>query len=222
MNSFLKTITWVIFFIPCMYLAMVWNHLPETVATHFNLEGKADSFTPKNSFAYLMAGLTLLNIGVYLLLCNIYRIDPKRNAADNKDRMKRIAITIALFLSVILTMVIYTTQQSDPSIMSKLVFVAMGPFFSLLGNYMYNIKPNYFAGIRVPWTLEDPENWRKTHQLAGRLWFGGGIIMFVVALLCKTTEAAGMGMFIIMLPLVIIPIIYSYKIYSTKKNSIQS
>lgn len=218
MKYILKTLTWVIFFIPCIYLAMVWNRMPATVPVHFNLEGEADDYGSKQSFAYLIIGLTVLNIVVYLLLCNIHRIDPKRNAADNKERMKRIALTTSLFLSVVFTMIIYTSMQADPSSMSKLVLVAMGPFFSLLGNYMYNIKPNYFAGIRVPWTLEDPENWKLTHQLAGRLWFGGGILMFIVALFCNSVEAAGIAMFIIMVPLIFIPIIYSYKLYISKKK----
>ena len=30
---------------------------------------------------------------------------------------------------------------------------------------------------RTPWTLEDEDNWRKTHHLASKIWFIGGLIM---------------------------------------------
>lgn len=218
MNRILKWAAWIMFFMPAVYLAVTWNRIPATVPTHFNLEGKADSYSSKTEFVWLIAGFTVLNIAVYLLLCNVYKIDPKRYAAENRERLQRIAVAASIFISLIFLVTIYAVQQSDTAIMPKLIFVIMGPFFSLLGNYMYNIRPNYFAGIRVPWTLEDPENWRKTHQLAGRLWFAGGIVMFVTALLCRTSETAGIAMFIIILLVVIIPVIYSYKFYISKKN----
>ena len=33
---------------------------------------------------------------------------------------------------------------------------------------MHSIKPNYFVGMRLPWTLESEANWRSTHQFASR------------------------------------------------------
>lgn len=36
---------YVIMAIPFIYLATVWNDLPETIATHFNASGEADEST---------------------------------------------------------------------------------------------------------------------------------------------------------------------------------
>ena len=52
-------------------------------------------------------------------------------------------------------------------------------FFVVLGNYLGNLRPNYFVGIRTPWTLENPETWRATHRLGGRLMFFGALILLV-------------------------------------------
>jgi uncharacterized membrane protein len=52
-------------------------------------------------------------------------------------------------------------------------------FFVVVGNYLGNLRPNYFVGIRTPWTLEDPETWRATHRLGGRLMFFGGLILLL-------------------------------------------
>ncbi len=55
---------------------------------------------------------------------------------------------------------------------------------------MHSIKPNYFAGMRTPWTLEDNDTWRATHRLAGKLWFAGGIILTIIALLLPAETGA--------------------------------
>jgi len=85
-------------------------------------------------------------------------------------------------------------------------------FFAFMGNLMHSIKPNYFAGLRTPWTLEDNDTWRATHRLAGKMWFVGGIILTAIALLLPAK--AGMITFMgITFVMVIIPVIYSYVYY---------
>ena len=86
----------------------------------------------------------------------------------------------------------------------------------LFGNYMHTIKPNYFAGIRVPWTLNNEENWRKTHLLAGKLWFVGGLVIALVCLLLPANISI-ITFFTLTMILVVIPIVYSYRLY--KNNS---
>ena len=65
-----------------------------------------------------------------------------------------------------------------------------GLLFAFMGNLMHNIKPNYFAGVRTPWTLEDPDTWRATHRLAGKLWFGGGIFVTIAVLVLPVESRA--------------------------------
>ena len=74
---------------------------------------------------------------------------------------------------------------------------------------MINMKPNYFVGIRVPWTLENEDNWRKTHRLGGKLWFAGGLIAAVFTIILPYQYAVAAFMVIIGI-MVIIPIGYSY------------
>ena len=51
--------------------------------------------------------------------------------------------------------------------------------FAILGNYLPNLRPNYFIGIRTPWMLESPQTWRATHRLGGRLMFFGALLLLV-------------------------------------------
>ncbi|HTD42217.1 MAG TPA: SdpI family protein, partial [Mucilaginibacter sp.] len=88
----------------------------------------------------------------------------------------------------------------------------VGLLFAFIGNIMHSIKPNYFAGVRTPWTLEDDDTWRATHRLAGKLWFTGGIALTIAVLLLPVK--AGMIVFMSMIAiLVLIPVIYSYIYY---------
>jgi len=94
----------------------------------------------------------------------------------------------------------------------RLIFPVIGLLFAFLGNVMHSIKPNYFVGIRTPWTLENDETWRATHRLAGKLWFTGGIII-AVAMLVMHPPANVFAFFSITAILVLVPVIYSYRYF---------
>jgi uncharacterized membrane protein len=80
------------------------------------------------------------------------------------------------------------------------------------------VKPNYFVGIRVPWTLDNEENWRLTHHLGSRVWFFGGLLMFILTLILPAQFASYIMVFGI-IPMIIIPVAYSFYIFRKKKSS---
>lgn len=63
---------------------------------------------------------------------------------------------------------------------------------AMLGNFMINMKPNWFIGIRTPWTLSNDDVWKKTHQVGGRVWFYGGMLCFVLSLFTKPEWTLGL------------------------------
>jgi len=67
-----------------------------------------------------------------------------------------------------------------------------------------------FAGIRIKWTLESEENWRRTHRLAGYLWMIGGFVLIVNSFLVWFWVPVFFGVIIVM---VITPFIYSYHLH---------
>jgi uncharacterized membrane protein len=46
----------------------------------------------------------------------------------------------------------------------------------VLGNFFGRIQPNWFIGIRTPWTLDNPEVWRRTHRVAAWLLVLAGVV----------------------------------------------
>lgn len=219
MNTFLRRIVWVIMLVPAVYLAIIWKQVPQTVPMHFDIKGNIDKYGSKNDLLILVLVLTLVNAIMYLIVSNVYKIDPKKYAAQNKERLQRIGFYTTAYLSAIWIMLIYEIAHNNTSMTMKFVFVAMGLLFALLGNNMYNIKPNYFAGLRLPWTLENEDNWRKTHQLAGRLWFFGGLCFSAIALLSNIKWIGYVGVAILAI-LILVPVFYSYKIYKDQSKKL--
>lgn len=217
MNNILKLIAWPFILAPVIYLAIVWNKLPEKVATHFNLQGNADKYGDKKELLIIIAILTGVAAVIYLLLPLVYKIDPKKRAIENKTRLQRLSFAIALFVSFITCIIINSAENGSIHLNIRLIFCSIGVLYCIVGNYMHNIKPNYFAGFRIAWTLNNEENWRKTHLLGGKLFFAGGLFIAVICLL--TPVVASIVIFIIItLILVIIPMIYSYRLYKKQKS----
>ncbi len=216
MATVLRKVIWFIMLIPAIYLAIVWKHVSQTVPLHFDFKGNVDRYGSKQHLLMVTIIITVLNILIYTLLINVYKIDPRKTALQNKDRLKKIAFDIALYISAVGVMLVYVTANNSPGATAKIVLIGMGILVALLGNNIYNIKPNYFAGVRLPWTLESEDNWRKTHHLTGRLWFFGGLL-FALTAFFLTDAIAYLGAATLVI-LVIVPVLYSYNLYKKSKH----
>ena len=216
MDKFLKRIVWLIIIVPAVYLAIIWNKMPQMIATHFDINGDANKFSTKKEFLIFLRIMILVSGGIYLILTNIYRIDPKKYAADNKYRLQRLAFAVVVFMTAISLMVIYAGVHGKVRLNIRYLFALMGLLWAIVGNYMHNIKPNYFAGFRLPWTLENEDNWKKTHLLAGKLWFAGGLLITIICLIVPQKFVL-LIWFIILAPMVFVPTIYSYVLYKKQK-----
>ena len=151
-----------------------------------------------------------------MLLRSIKKIDPKRTAQLNEGIAIKSGIGIVTFISAISSL-IFLPGTNNLNITS-IVLVMASLLFTFLGNLMYNIKPNYFIGIRLPWTLENENNWNHTHRLAGIMWFIGGIISATLSMLIepKTMFTIFIGITVL---LVLVPSTYSFILYKRTSQS---
>ena len=140
---------------------------------------------------------------------------PKVKKNQPTSGFNRMGLSIAIFL-VLLNYFLILTAVHSWEVSEKVIYIFFGLLVAVLGNYLYNIKPNFFAGIRLPWTLNDIDNWRQTHHLAGKLWFVAGIILSLIS--GFLSEMALKPVFIsTIILIVLIPCIYSYRLFRTKK-----
>jgi uncharacterized membrane protein len=201
---------------PLTYLAITWNNIPEQVVLHYNAKLEPDRIGNKSELSLVAGILAAVSFLVYLLLQNIHVFDPKRKTKDSSAVFSKLAIGVVVFISALGCIIIASAAEGDV-VLSRFLFPLIGLLFAFIGNYMHSIKPNYFAGLRLPWTLSDDENWRKTHKLAGKLWFWGGLLFAIISLFIPAK--AVIWLFIpLMLVLVLIPTIYSYRFYKAKSK----
>jgi uncharacterized membrane protein len=205
--------------IPWVYLGIIWKDLPPSIPTHFGISGAPDQFGPRNDIFIAPVIVTLVGLLMYFIMMNIHKIDPKRKyTATNSSVMAKIAVMFIVLLCGITMLVFYWTLKGKVEGIPVL-FCGMGLLFAYIGNLMHSIKPNYFVGFRLPWTLENEDNWRKTHQLASKIWFAGGLMLAVTSLIVNMTP-----MFFIftgsVFVMALVPAVYSYNIYrrSVKTN----
>jgi uncharacterized membrane protein len=216
MTKYFKFLVWPVAVAPIIYLVAAWSSLPEKVAMHFNMQGQPDRFGNKNELIAMVCILSAVSVFIFFLLSNIYKIDPKKYAADNKEKLQRMGFAVAVFISALACFIIYSSAKGNIEMGMRYILAGVGLLICFIGNYMHSIKPNYFAGLRLPWTLNNEDNWRKTHLLAGKLWFAGGLIMAILCLLLPD-KVSFIVFFIVMTILVMIPVVYSYRLY--KKNN---
>ena len=165
---------------PLIALLVFWNDLPARIPIHWNLRGEINGWASK-TFVILSP---LFNLGIVLLLHVLPRFDPKLGrAAGGQGRMESVLailrLAIAAFFGVIFWMQLAAALgHAVPA--DRIVPTAVLLLLATIGNYSSNLRPNYFVGLRTPWTLESPETWRATHRLGGRLTFFGSVLLLVL------------------------------------------
>jgi uncharacterized membrane protein len=191
--------------IPFIYLAIIWNTLPDKVPTHWNSSGEIDRWGDK----YSLIGLVfLLPVLTYLLMLIIPKIDPKKRIDIMGGKYYQIKFVLVLLMSLLSLFILYLTKNESIS-NPNLIFALIGIFIVVMGNYFKVIQPNYFLGIRTPWTLENIEVWRSTHTFASKLWFIGGLLIIIGGIFLPDEIFLVVFLSIIGI-LVIVPMVYSY------------
>lgn len=193
--------------IPIIIGLVIWNELPDTIATHWGINGEPDKYSSK---AFAVFGLPLLLFVIHWICVFATKLDPKGKNINTK--MFAIVLWICPGISIVMNTLVYLIALGKEIRFVSVVIIFMGLLFILIGNYLPKCRQSYTMGIKLPWTLNDEENWNKTHRMAGALWVIGGII------LCATAIFESFIIFFsIVLVMVIVPTVYSYMHYRKNK-----
>ena len=193
----------------------IWAYpsLPPTVATHWSLRGTPDGFSSRG---WAVAIGPLVIVAITLLFNVLPKMDPRReNYAKFLSTYWLIANAVVAFAAVAHALVLanalgYTVQ------VDRLLPLGVGLLFAFLGNYLTRVEPNWFIGIRTPWTLSSDAVWRKVHRTAGWLFVLGGLVIaggafaprsaFLALLTATVILAAG------------IPVVQSYILWKREQH----
>ena len=199
-------ITSIVILIPVIIGILLWNKLPEQVPVHWDINGAVDGYATRLQAIFLMP----LILVVFQWICVLgTSLDPKKQNIN--DKIFTLVLWIIPVLSLLCNSFVYATALGHKVNVNVIMPLFMGALFIIIGNYLPKCKQSYTMGIKLPWTLEDEENWNKTHRFAGFIWVVGGVIIMASAII-----GAFWIFFVLLIPMVVVPIVYSYSLYKKK------
>jgi len=153
-----------------------YPQLPDTMASHWNINGEVDGYMSKCSGAFLMP---LVSLFIFLLFLLIPKIDPlKKNYEKFRKYFDGFILTMILFLFYVYLLSLFWNLGYRFN-MGRLMMPALGFVFFYSGVLIKNAKRNWFVGIRTPWTLSSDKVWDKTHKLGAIFYKTAGIVAFL-------------------------------------------
>ena len=154
----------------------VYTRLPDSLAVHFDLEGNPNGWMPRPVGAFFGPVFILLLAG---LLRGVRRIDPREENYARFDRAYETIVASVLLLLLGTHLIVIATALGFRVPVGRLVPALVGGLFVATGNVMPQMRPNWWFGVRTPWTLSNDRVWTRTHRLAGYSMTGAGIVMIL-------------------------------------------
>ena len=210
-NKLKVIISSVIILLPALFGIIMWNDLPDIMTTHWGADGNADGLSGK---VFAVFGIPVMLLVFHFVCLLLTSLDKKQK--DQNRKALGIIFWILPAVSLFVNGIMYRAAFGKEVDFAFFMPVLLGAMFIFMGNYLPKIKKNRTLGIKLYWTLNNEENWNKTHRLGGKVWVVGGLILLLsVFLPLKVMVWAAVC---VIAAVVIIPTVYSYSIYKQHKK----
>jgi len=203
-----KWIPLVLIVIAVIVSIVAYPNLPDRVPTHWNGAGEVNGWSSRLWGAWM---LPLIMALVWLILRAVPHIDPRKaNYAKFQGMYDWLVILVIAFMLAIHVVIILAATGS-PIEIHKVMLPSVGVFIAALGFLLPRVHPNWFVGIRTPWTLTSDLSWERTHKIAGPLFISLGVLIVASTAVAPTTAiwilvVAAMGITIFLFA-------YSYQVW---------
>ena len=160
--------------------AAVWERLPERIPIHWNFRGEIDRWGGRVEGAFLLPAIALV---LWLVLPRLPRIDPRRATFDKFRGSYELVITATLAFLFAVHCAVIGAALGYHVPMGRLVPIGVGLLFVTIGNVLPRTRPNWWMGVRTPWTLSNDRVWMRTHRVGGWLMVAAGVVIMLSAFL---------------------------------------
>jgi len=156
---------------------LLWNQLPEQMASHWDVNDQVNGYMPKFWGLFLMP---LVTLGMLVLFLVIPEIDPlKANIAQFREAFNLFIALIIGFMIYVHGLTLAWSLGYHNFKMSTAMLPFMGLLFIAIGFMLRKAKRNFFIGIRTPWTLSSDRVWDETHRLGAILFMASGALAVI-------------------------------------------
>ncbi len=180
--------------------------LPDRVPTHWNIHGQVDGYGSK-WLPLLMGPCLVAMVLVFTLI--LPALSPKGFRMDRFGRTYAYVFLLCSVLMAALHALIVQGAAGSSIAINQALLAVVFLFFALFGNVMGKVKRNFYVGVRTPWTLASEDVWDATHKSAARLWFWGGLVGVLLAIVGTPLAI----MIALLLGMAFWPVAESYMIY---------
>ncbi|MEK4046762.1 SdpI family protein [Paenibacillus sp. FSL H8-0048] len=189
------------------YALVNYGKLPDQLPAQFGITGQVNTYWSKGS---VIALFSFLGLVFPLMMQFIRNVDPKGenyNKFPGAYKMVRLTVAVMCDAALVLSVSFGLDEQFAAG---KWVLVSIGLLLAATGNFLPQIRDNYFTGIRTPWTLHNPAVWRRTHRFSGRMWVTGGLLIVLAAFMPVTLSISMIITALVIM--IVLPIVYSWLI----------
>jgi uncharacterized membrane protein len=195
------------------FSAWAYSRLPARVVTHWGLNGQPNGWSSR---AFAVALMPAMMLALLLVFQALPRIDPLRRNYELHGGTYWTVVNAVFAVLAGVHLLTLGVNLGWPIRIETWVPLAVGLLFVVIGNLMSRMRPNWFMGIRTPWTLSSENVWRKTHRLGGYLFVAAG---FVVAALGLVRAPWALAVLIgVALLAALIPVVYSYVLWRREQT----
>lgn len=205
-------VTSIIILLPMLYGLVVWDQLPDVMATHWGMDNQPNGYSSKNMVVF---GMPLIMLAMQWFCLVAIELDIRKR--NHSPQVVKFVLWIIPLMSLFALAVTYSSAMGAKLNVGFWALFLVGIIFVLTGNYLPKCRQNWTMGVRNRWTLSDPENWNRTHRLAGPVWIVCGLMMIIGGFF-STNVIVAYGMFVPIAVAVLVPTIYSYLYYKKHKS----
>lgn len=194
--------------------AVLYARLPASIPVHWDSAGAADGWAAK-PWAFLLAAAPILATALVRVAA---AVDPRyRNIKAREGTFVVVVVSVAFLAAALHLITIVTALGLLDGADIRLVPLATGLAFVVMGNVMPRLKWNYTVGIRLPWTLADEYVWRVTHRFGGVAFVLAGIATAATAFMPEgAARLVGGGA---ILSCVAATTAYSYAVHRSRRGA---
>jgi uncharacterized membrane protein len=187
---------------------LYYPRLPETMTTHWSLSGEPNGFSSRLVGAWIFPVIMAV---LWLILRAIPHIDPRKANYEKFSGMYDALVILILTFMLGMHIVLLLAATGVPIRMDRIVMPGVGVFIAIMGILIPKAHPNWFVGIRTPWTLTSDLSWERTHRIGGALFVMLGVLMVASSFLAPGTAiwilvAAALGITVFLFA-------YSYQVW---------
>lgn len=153
--------------------AIAYPHLPDSIATHWNIHNQVDGYGPK--WSLYVAGPGLMALVMLLMYCLPW-FSPKNFAVESFRRTYLQIMLVLLCMAAYFFGVFLWADFGHAVNMGRALVGGGCLAIVLCGNFMGKIRRNFYMGVRIPWALANERVWNATHRLAGKTMVASGLV----------------------------------------------